>query len=138
MLAGVAGRAIEVLAYHDAKAGRYRFAAFDNDRLAAALFIAPGPVTISREWAGRQLSQTCSPIDRLRFLAGRSGHGEKDRGPIVCACFGVGRNQIADAATQGADTVEAIGGRLNAGTNCGSCRAEIRKVIDASRLAKAG
>jgi bacterioferritin-associated ferredoxin len=43
-------------------------------------------------------------------------------------------NQIAAAAKAGCVTVEAIGEALQAGTNCGSCRAEIRAIINAYRL----
>jgi assimilatory nitrate reductase catalytic subunit len=34
-------------------------------------------------------------------------------------------------------TVEAVGDRLKAGTSCGSCRTEIRRLIDAHRLQEA-
>ena len=53
------------------------------------------------------------------------------------------RAQPIDAALQKltsdsyADTVEAIGETLYAGTNCGSCRAEIRGIIDGCQLAAA-
>ena len=53
-----------------------------------------------------------------------------DQGPLVCACFAVGRNRIAGAvADDGCQTVEAIGAALRAGTNCGSCIPELRKII---------
>ena len=55
------------------------------------------------------------------------------RGAIVCSCFSVGANQIASAVQRRLPSVEAIGAALQAGTNCGSCRAEIRGIIDASR-----
>jgi assimilatory nitrate reductase catalytic subunit len=45
----------------------------------------------------------------------------------------VGANQIAQAVRGGSSTVEAIGQTLQAGTNCGSCRAEIKILIDAHR-----
>ena len=52
-------------------------------------------------------------------------------GPTVCTCFDVGRNEILEAAaTPGCGSVAAIGERLKAGTNCGSCRSEIGKLIE--------
>jgi assimilatory nitrate reductase catalytic subunit len=61
-----------------------------------------------------------------------------DPGAIVCACFSVGINAIAEAVTKGGcHTVEEVGAALRAGTNCGSCRAEIRGIIEANRLAAA-
>jgi assimilatory nitrate reductase catalytic subunit len=50
----------------------------------------------------------------------------------VCACFGVGLAAIQGLiATGSATTVEAVGLHLKAGTNCGSCQPEIKKLITA-------
>jgi len=42
------------------------------------------------------------------------------------------------AAKAGAHTIDAVGACLKAGTNCGSCRMEIGRLIDACATAKAG
>ncbi|MER9296575.1 molybdopterin-dependent oxidoreductase [Mesorhizobium sp. M0621] len=125
----------EILAYHDRDAGQHRIAAFDGDQLSGALFVASGPVAASRGWAAEQLS--ADHVDRrgrLAIVAGRPGGIDVDRGAIVCSCFGVGTNQIAEAVRQGCGSVAAIGAALHAGTNCGSCRAEIRVIVDAQSL----
>ncbi|KRB21986.1 nitrate reductase [Mesorhizobium sp. Root695] len=125
----------EILAYHDRDAGQHRIATFDGDQLSGALFVAPGPVAVSRGWAAEQLS--AEHVDRrarLAIVAGRPGGIDLDRGAIVCSCFGVGANQIAEAVRRGCGSVGAIGAALHAGTNCGSCRAEIRVIIDAQSL----
>ncbi len=128
----------ELLAYHDSAAGRYRFAAFAGERLVGALFIARGALSCAREWIVSQMHAVTPPAERLRILAGRPGSEGKDRGPIVCACFEVGRNEIIEAITEnGAATVAAIGACVKAGTNCGSCRAEIRRILDAARVPEA-
>jgi assimilatory nitrate reductase catalytic subunit len=54
-----------------------------------------------------------------------------DPGPTVCACFGVGARAIESAVRGGCATVAAIGQRLKAGTNCGSCRPELARIIGA-------
>ena len=88
----------DMLAYHDAGAGHYRFAAFKDSRLTGALFIARGPVPVSRSWACEQLGQAVPEArGRLRILAGRLAAGAEDFGAIVCSCFEVGANQIAAA-----------------------------------------
>ena len=93
------------------------------------------PVAVSREWAVSQLAEAnAAPRKRSAVLAGRPGVGGVDRGAIVCACFGVGTNEIAAAVARGCTSVAAIGAATQAGTNCGSCRAEIRNILDA-RLA---
>ena len=122
--------ATELVAYHDPKLARFRFAAFENDRLIGAFFADRDPVGVSRTWACDQLGTTLDRHNRLRVLAGRSGPGEVDRGPIVCACFNVGANQIARAvATDQCTTVAQIGHHLSAGTNCGSCRSQIGQIV---------
>ncbi len=129
------GGTAEFLAYHDLRAGRRRFAAFDGDQLAGALFLAAEPVPVSRAWAVEQLgARFVDGRARLAVVAGRPGKGAPDRGATVCACFGVGANEIAAAVAAGCGTVEAVGQKLGAGTNCGSCRAEIRGIVDARRL----
>ena len=63
------------------------------------------------------------------LLSGRSSEGLVSAGPIVCACFGVGRATICDAIAGGALTAAEIGAKLKAGTNCGSCLPELKQLI---------
>jgi assimilatory nitrate reductase catalytic subunit len=48
---------------------------------------------------------------------------------VVCACHGVGADVIAATIAAGAGSVEAVGAACKAGTNCGSCIPEIRKML---------
>ena len=66
---------------------------------------------------------------RRMLLSGRSADGLASAGPTVCACFGVGRNTICGAITEGARTAADIGAKLKAGTNCGSCIPELKRLI---------
>lgn len=77
-------------------------------------------------------------LHSLEVLAGRPGADMPDPGAIVCACFAVGVNTIAEAVMRGScRTVEEVGAVLKAGTNCGSCRAEIGAIIASRMLAAA-
>jgi len=132
------GEGTETLSYMDQDQASFRLATFSGDRLVGALFIAPQPVAVSRTWAVDHLKASAiGGAERLRLLSGRPGLDQPDPGPIVCACFSVGANQIAAAVESGAASVEAVGAALRAGTNCGSCRVEIRRLIDAAALKKA-
>jgi assimilatory nitrate reductase catalytic subunit len=125
----------ELLAYEDDRGAQRRFAIFDGSRLLGALYLAAEPVPVSRSWAADQLLRSHEDGQaRLAVVAGRPGRDVPDRGAIVCTCFGVGANEIARAAAGGCVTVEAVGEALQAGTNCGSCRAEIKGIIDANRI----
>ena len=130
--------AAQSLGYSDRASGEARIAFFDGDALLLALFLAPGPVSVSRNWAIGQLSEPhVDSRTRFAVIAGRPGAGRSDPGATVCSCFSVGVNQIVSAVRGGCGTVEAIGETLYAGTNCGSCRAELRGIIDGCQVAAA-
>jgi assimilatory nitrate reductase catalytic subunit len=63
------------------------------------------------------------------LLSGKSVEGLASAGPIVCACFGVGRTTILAAIAAGAGSADEIGAQLKAGTNCGSCIPELKRLI---------
>lgn len=125
------------LTAEDVGARSHRFAVFEADRLAAAVFIGPEPVAVSRSLAAEGLTKDYAmQVDRLTLLAGRPGVDRPLPGPIVCSCFEVGANQVASAVAGGSRSVEAVGEALGAGTNCGSCRAEIRRIVDEHAVAE--
>jgi len=125
------GSTEEPVTYHDAEKGEMRFACYEANTLAGLVFLAADPVSVAREWAIAQLGASRVPeLQRSAILAGRPGAGSMDRGATICACFGVGANDIAAAVAHGCTSVAAVGAATQAGTNCGSCRAEIRHIIE--------
>ena len=128
----------QILGYQDNRSGQHRFAIFSHDQLIAALFIARAPVTVSRTFAVEQLVTPATSLQRAAVLAGRAGATQRDRGAIVCSCFEVGLNDIIAAVTAGGClSVAAVGEALKAGTNCGSCRPEIGRIVHDHAIAKA-
>nr|WP_010394474.1 nitrate reductase [Paracoccus sp. TRP] len=117
----------EPLVVHDRARGQVRLAFLRDGRLQAALFVAAGPVALSRSHITALLCEGGAEV-----LAGRPGADRPDEGALVCACFGIGVNSIVKAiASRRLTSVEAVGQALRAGTNCGSCRPEIRALLDA-------
>ena len=111
---------------------RYRAAVILNGRLEACLFLARRADALPGwEWLKQQLAEpTLADAARRALLAGRAPDAGADHGPLVCACFGVGRNQICKAVADGhAGSAEEIGAVLKAGTNCGSCLPEVRRLV---------
>jgi len=137
-LCGIRTGSAEVHAYRDVQRGAHRLAAFAGHRLLAALYVAPGPVSVSRSWAVAQLVARHDQERHLAVLAGHGDSGMPDAGALVCACCIVGVRQIEAAVLAGADSVEAVAAATRAGSNCGSCRTEVGRLIDACRLSKAG
>ena len=129
-----ATEASELIAYCDANSGQERFAMFDGGKLLGALYLGPAPVEVSRQTAAEELGKIHSDTRaRFRVIAGRAGADRPDPGAIVCSCYSVGVNQITSAIRNGnCHSVEAVGELTKAGTNCGSCRSEIRGLIGAT------
>ncbi len=110
-----------------------RLAFFDGDRLVAALFVAPAPVEVARDFVTGLVGQPAPGI-----LAARASADLPDPGPTICACMNVGRNQILSAiAADGAATLDTICTATGVGTNCGSCRPEVADLIARTRLPQA-
>jgi assimilatory nitrate reductase catalytic subunit len=129
---------VEPLGYADRQSGDLRLAFFDGDRMLAAIFVASQPVAVARNWATGQLTATHADLrKRFAIVAGRPGADVVDSGATVCSCFSVGVNRIIGAVRGGCHSVESVGKHTNAGTNCGSCRAEIREIIDGCLAAAA-
>ncbi|HDY85205.1 MAG TPA: nitrate reductase, partial [Methylophaga sp.] len=120
------------LEFVDVKAQRFRAGIIKNNQLAAVVFIAPNHELPTRTWLSNLFAE--SPLSeeaRSNLLAGKPGADQPDVGALVCACFGVGENTIKDAITCGAaKSVEDIGKQHKAGTNCGSCIPEIKKLFE--------
>ncbi len=136
-LFGIADAA-DIISSRDSVGQRFSCAVFHDNRLLAAFYAAPGPVAVSRGYVASKLGSLIDdPRERLGLLSGRPPGDIEDKGQIVCACFDVGANQIAARVRAGCTTLTAVGAATSAGTNCGSCRAEIGRIIDANRIAKA-
>jgi assimilatory nitrate reductase catalytic subunit len=122
----------ELIEYADAAAGRYRAALLRDGRLRAYLYaIRGGEARPALEWIDGLMgsNEPLAASDRMALLSGRSARIGHDVGATVCACFSVGRNTILKAVGEGCRSMDDIGRALNAGTNCGSCRAEIHELL---------
>jgi assimilatory nitrate reductase catalytic subunit len=123
--------------YEDAGTGAMRAALLSGNTLQACLMVARRGALPPRGWLTSLFGPTpLTGADRQALLRG-ARVDVADPGPTVCACFGVGARAIESAVRGGCATVEAIGQRLRAGTNCGSCRPELTRIIGATALSVA-
>jgi assimilatory nitrate reductase catalytic subunit len=127
-LRSIAG--FDLAEYSDFGGGIYRAACFSGGRIETCLFL--GPASDAGDWnalkelfAAGELSEN----KRRMLLSGKPLNGAPSTGSVICACFGVGRNTICDAVLSGARSVNEIGMRLKAGTNCGSCIPELKRLL---------
>jgi assimilatory nitrate reductase catalytic subunit len=126
------------LDYHDAAAGVYRAARVVDGRLEACAFFSPRADLPSRAWLSSLFARArLEEAERAMLLAAAPATGMEDSGPIVCSCYGVGRETIARAVARHAlRSPREVGAHLRAGTNCGSCVAEITTVITEAALSE--
>jgi assimilatory nitrate reductase catalytic subunit len=124
--------------YKDFGGGVFRAASFAQGRIETCLFV--GPARDAGDWNVVKDLFALDPLSdeqRRMLLSGQSTDGLASAGPIVCACFGVGRTTICNAITAGAATAAEIGAKLKAGTNCGSCIPEMKRLIAQTSVAGA-
>jgi len=118
------GERIEAI---DRARGTRRIAVLVDGRLVAALFVTERGELPTRDWLIAQLSEAkAAPT----VLAGRAPGAAVDPGPIICSCFNIGmRTIVAAIRDQRLADVAAIGAAIGAGTNCGSCRPALARLL---------
>ena len=125
----------DYLEYSDAASGVYRAAYVVGEKLEACAYFSRRRELPARGWLASLFAKDSLPApDRLALLAGRPLRAAADAGPLVCSCFAVGRHTISRLIdSEGLTDASQVGQRLRAGTNCGSCLPEIRKLLALSR-----
>ncbi len=119
------------LEYEDRAGGGYRAALLRADRLIGCLFVSADDRLPDREWlSGLFAAADLDAGARVNLLAGRPAGAQAPVGEIICACFQVGRNTLFEAiVSQSLTSPAEIGEALQAGTNCGSCVPELKRLI---------
>jgi assimilatory nitrate reductase catalytic subunit len=126
----------ELAEYSDFGGGVFRAASFRDDAIETCLFL--GPARDAGDWdVVKELFAAGALTDdqRRMLLSGKPVEGIASTGPVICACLGVGRATICDAIAAGARSAAEIGLKLKAGTNCGSCIPELKRLIAESEAA---
>ena len=131
LLRGVQGEAI---GFEDPATGARRQAYVLGGRLECVLFITAGGRLPPRDWLAGLLGEPSLSVEaRAALLHGVAPGAPISTGREVCACLRVGERTIQAAIIAGAGDVEAVGVATRAGTNCGSCRPEIARLIKAAQ-----
>jgi assimilatory nitrate reductase catalytic subunit len=119
----------ELISYSDPRKAMFRYAGILRGQLAACIFFGPAGADFAGvEQAKALLGKDISAMERIALLAGARGGGQAVK--IVCSCFSVSEERIAAAIREdGLTSAAQIGTRLKAGTNCGSCIPELKKLL---------
>lgn len=121
----------ERLEYQDVTHSVQRFAWLVDGKLSALAFFGLEASLPPRSWLMSLLAQPLDALSRRALLSGKPADPNADVGRIICACFGVGEKTILRTINkQKLCTVAEIGKCLKAGTNCGSCQPELKKLLE--------
>jgi assimilatory nitrate reductase catalytic subunit len=122
----------------DAKLGEqldgqtYRAAATIDGTVDGLICIAPAGLPL--QWdAIASLDIDDAGASMAKISAGATFESEA----VVCACFGIGERAIRAACGKARNVAE-IGEATRAGTNCGSCLPELRRIVARERAPLAG
>jgi assimilatory nitrate reductase catalytic subunit len=128
---GIAGAG--VLRYDDRKRGNARHLLVKDGNLAAVSLA--GDLS-AEHWLKAYLEggMAVAPLGRMLLMPSTEApKGFKARGRIICNCFNVAENEIAEqlATLSGvpASRLAALQTTLKCGTNCGSCMPELKKIV---------
>jgi len=105
-----------------------------SEQLIMAVYLAPTLQQLpSVHWLDSCFADANQIPSNQRYkwlLAGRPASGYIDPGTLVCSCMLVGENIIINAITKhDCTSATAVGKQCRAGTNCGSCVAQINELI---------
>lgn len=131
---GIEVNGLSIQHYQDHAQGVERLAGFKGNQLAFIFALAKNiqaPALPERNWLKSVLAKKeWQPHERLALLSGLPFAGIEDTGKTVCACFNVGEKTICKAVKDNKlATYQQVGHVTQAGTNCGSCVPEIKRLL---------
>ncbi len=119
--------AYEEVVFIDKSKRYYKKCVIHNDRLVGAILI--GDKSEFLEF--RDLISNKIELSEKRLELLRSGKKAAPViGKLVCSCGGVGEGNICEKIKEGADTLESLCQASGAGMGCGSCRPEIKAILE--------
>lgn len=107
----------------------------DEKRFSGIMIEQNSVIAFERAWFESLLQETELNPEQIHALLHDEVADEYAQGGIVCSCFRVGEKAIHDAIeTKQCNSVEALGIELKCGTNCGSCKPELKKILAAREV----
>jgi nitrite reductase (NADH) large subunit len=124
----------EIVSYAELSRGIYQKLFVRDNRLVGAILIGGGPVVPAVSQA--YLESVPLPARRSDLLfppAIDAAPKNVDQIPDdtrICDCNAVSKAQIVDAVLSGAVSLRAVSDKTRACTGCGSCRPEVRRIVE--------
>ncbi|MFD3000462.1 molybdopterin-dependent oxidoreductase [Pontibacter toksunensis] len=117
----------EEIVFIDKAKRYYKKCIIHQDRLVGTILI--GDKTEFREF--RELISNRIELSEKRLQLLRSGQkAEPVLGELVCSCNNVGSDNIRQKVAEGCTDLKQLCAQTGAGTGCGSCRPEVKRLLD--------
>jgi assimilatory nitrate reductase catalytic subunit len=119
----------------DPARGRFRAVRVVDGIAEACLFVDRTADLPQRDWLLGMFATNLTPAQSRVLLAARPADGPPPS-PTVCVCHGVNMETIGAAVRSGCRSVAAVGEATAAGTGCGSCKPEIKAILELELIAE--
>lgn len=124
-----AGAGFEEVVFTDKQKRFYKKCIIQGDKLVGAILL--GDKTEFVEYKSLIQQQTELSDKRLQLLrSGKSGQIRK--GKVVCSCNNVGDGNLKEAIKGGCSDFQTLCQQTGAGTGCGSCKPEVKGILEGS------
>lgn len=100
-----------------------------EERLTLAFFADRCAPKTSKEWLSALFASDSVGQENISALLRNQPSEQFLQGELICSCFGVRKNSIHQAIASGCRSVSDLGKSLKCGTNCGSCKGELARLI---------
>ncbi|MEP4532563.1 MAG: molybdopterin-dependent oxidoreductase [Cyclobacteriaceae bacterium] len=123
----VGGRNYNEITFLDREALYYKKCIIHNDKLVGTILL--GDKAEFAEY--KELIESGTELSEKRLQLLRSGNApEPVKGKLVCSCNNVGEGNLKEAIAQGCDSLNKLCESTGAGLGCGSCKSEVKRLID--------
>ncbi|WP_448549462.1 nitrate reductase [Thalassotalea fusca] len=108
---------------------------WQDSRLEAFASLSDTRQPINWAWLTYAFEQQTLEVSLLAALLSGRVDDNFTQGKLICSCFDVWENIINNEIIAGVNSVEQLGKQLRCGTNCGSCKPELKQLIEQHALA---
>lgn len=125
----VNGKGFSEITFLDREALFYKKCIIHNDKLVGTILL--GDKAEFAEY--KELIESGTELSDKRMQLLRSGNAPAPiKGKLICSCNNVGEGNLQEFIHQGHDTLNELCIATGAGLGCGSCKSEVKRLIDRS------
>ena len=115
------------LSFSDGK--QHNLHCIDDNKIIAVAFIDEHFKAPPLDWINSLFADQHLDFPQISALLQAAPEDRFTLGKQVCTCFKVHEKTIVEAIEKGCGTAEELGAALKCGTNCGSCRTDLSRLI---------